>query len=124
MDYGHFGPIQLAAEWALDHGDDYAKAIREVYVSRAKPLVEGLNAIGWPVEAPRGTMFLWAPIPEKFKAEGSFAFAKRLLNEAHVAVSPGAGFGIEGDGFVRFSFIEDEPRVKEACARIARILKG
>ncbi|MFM2153044.1 MAG: alanine transaminase [Pseudomonadota bacterium] len=124
MDYGHFGPIQLAAAWALDNGDAFAKDIRDVYVSRAGPLVKGLNAIGWPVEPPRGTMFLWAPIPEKFKAEGSFAFAKRLLNEAHVAVSPGAGFGIEGDGYVRFSFIEDEPRVNEACARIARVLKG
>lgn len=124
MDYGHFGPIQAAAAWALDNGDSFVEEIRRTYWQRAEPLAAGLKAAGWAVEPPRGTMFLWAPIPEKFRAEGSFAFASRLLNEAHVAVSPGAGFGIEGDGYVRFSLIEEPARVQEACARIAKVLNG
>jgi alanine-synthesizing transaminase len=124
MDYGHFGPIQAAATWALDNGDAFTNEIREVYQRRAQPLADGLNAAGWPVEAPRGTMFQWAPIPDKFKHLGSFGFASKLLQEAHVAVSPGKGFGLEGDGYVRFSLIEDAPRTQEACARIAKVLKG
>ena len=124
MDYGHFGPIQAAATWALDHGDEFPREIRAMYQARALPLARGLAEAGWPVEPPKGTMFLWAPLPEKFQAEGSFAFATRLLNEAHVAVSPGAGFGPEGDDHVRFSLIEDEPRVKEACARLGKVLRA
>jgi alanine-synthesizing transaminase len=124
MDYGHFGPIQAAATWALDNGDAFAGEIRALYQSRAKPLVDGLNKAGWPVDAPRGTMFVWAPIPERFRAEGSFAFTARLLKDAHVAVSPGKGFGLEGDGFVRFSLLEDAPRSEEACARIAKVVRG
>jgi alanine-synthesizing transaminase len=124
MDYGHFGPIQTAAAWALDNGDAFPHEIRALYQARAAPLTKGLNDAGWPVEPPRGTMFLWAPIPEKFRAEGSFAFASRLLQQAHVAVSPGEGFGAEGQGFVRFSLLEDEPRTLEACARIGKVLRG
>jgi alanine-synthesizing transaminase len=124
MDYGHFGPIQAAATWALDHGEEFPRGIRDLYKRRAGTLVRLLGEAGWKVEPPRGTMFLWAPIPERFRAEGSFAFTTRLLNEAHVAVSPGGGFGAEGNGYVRFSLIEDEPRCAEACQRIGKVLRG
>lgn len=124
MDYGHFGAVQAAAEWALDHGDGFTAEIRDLYRGRAAPLAKGLRDAGWPVEEPRGTMFLWAAIPEKFRQMGSFAFASKLLREAHVAVSPGAGFGEEGDGYVRFALLEDEARALEACARISKVLKG
>ena len=124
MDYGHFGPIQAAAAWALDNGDAFPKEIRENYQQRAVPLVRGLAKAGWVVEPPRGAMFLWAPVPERYRAEGSFKFASKLLTEAHVAVSPGGGFGPEGDDHVRFSLIQDEGPTEEACARIAKFLKG
>ncbi len=124
MDYGHFAPIQLAAAWALDHGDEFPKAIRDMYRARAVPLVRGLAEAGWHIESPKGTMFLWAPVPERFRSESSFAFASRLLQDAHVAVSPGGGFGLEGNDHVRFSLIQEEARSNEACARIAKVLRG
>ncbi len=124
MDYGHFAPVQAAATFALDHGDEFPKEMRELYRRRALPLSKGLTDAGWPVDPPKGTMFLWAPLPERFRSEGSFAFASRLLQEAHVAVSPGGGFGPEGNDHVRFALIEDEPRIQEACARIAKVLRG
>jgi alanine-synthesizing transaminase len=124
MDYGHSAAVQAMAAWALDHGDAFPSEIRAMYRERAQVLVSGLTEAGWAIEPPRGTMFLWAPIPERFRHEGSFAFASRMLREAHVAVSPGAGFGEEGDGYVRFSLLHDPPLVHEACARIGRFLKA
>jgi alanine-synthesizing transaminase len=82
-----------------------------------------LNRAGWPVEPPKGSMFLWAPIPERFRAAGSLEFAKQLLQESLVAVSPGIGFGPFGEGFVRFAFIENEHRTRQAMRGIKQFLK-
>ncbi len=122
-DYGTFAPLQLAAAWALEHGDVFADELRELYRARATTLVDGLRASGWPgVEEPSGTMFVWAPLPAALGARGSIELTTRLIEEAHVAVAPGIGFGPGGDGHVRFALIEDPPRIKEACERIARLL--
>jgi alanine-synthesizing transaminase len=86
-------------------------------------LVDGLNRAGWPVEKPKATMFVWAPIPEPFRAMGSLEFAKFLLAEAKVAVSPGVGFGADGDGFVRFALIENEHRTRQAVRGIRHALR-
>ena len=96
--------------------------IVEIYRRRRDVLVEGLNRAGWPVEKPRATMFVWAPIPEPFRAMGSLEFAKFLLAEAKVAVSPGVGFGADGDGFVRFALIENEHRTRQALRGIRHAL--
>jgi alanine-synthesizing transaminase len=85
-------------------------------------LVNGLNRSGWPVEKPKATMFVWAPIPEQFRAMGSMEFAKYLIGEAKVAVSPGVGFGADGDGFVRFALIENEHRTRQAIRGVRRAL--
>ena len=123
LDYGTFAPIQHAAAWALDHGDRFAEGFRELYRGRAKALVDGLKSAGWPgLDEPRGTMFVWAPIPEPWRPLGSIGAATRLIEEAHVAVSPGVGFGPGGNAFVRFALIEDPPRLLEACERIGRLL--
>lgn len=122
LDYGIFQPIQIAAVHALRGDQACVAQTRETYRSRRDALVDGLRAAGWPVEAPRGTMFLWAPIPGHRRDEGSLAFARRLLREADVVVSPGVGFGAAGEGHVRFALIEDEARLREAAARIGRAL--
>ncbi len=122
LDYGTFMPLQWAAAWALDNGDAFAEEIRDLYQLRAHALVAGLRAAGWPdVSEPSGTMFVWAPIPKELSTEGSIHATTRLIEEAHVACSPGIGFGAGGDGYVRFALIEDPPRVAEACERIARL---
>jgi alanine-synthesizing transaminase len=124
LDYGTFAPIQHAAAWALDNGDQFAEDFRELYRGRAKALVDGLTRAGWPdLDEPRGTMFVWAPIPEPWRHLGSIGAATRLIDEAHVAVSPGIGFGPGGDGHVRFALIEDPPRLAEACTRIGGLLR-
>jgi alanine-synthesizing transaminase len=122
LDYGTFMPLQWAAAWALDHGDAFAEEIRNLYQLRAHALVAGLRAAGWPdVSEPSGTMFVWAPIPAELSTQGSIHATTRLIEEAHVACSPGIGFGAGGDGYVRFALIEDPPRVAQACERIARL---
>ena len=93
-----------------------------MYKSRRDVLVNGLNRAGWPVEKPKATMFVWAPIPEPFRAMGSLEFSKFLLAEAKVAVSPGVGFGQDGDGFVRFALIENEHRTRQAIRGIRHAL--
>ncbi|HEY6728518.1 MAG TPA: aminotransferase class I/II-fold pyridoxal phosphate-dependent enzyme [Polyangiaceae bacterium] len=123
-DYGTFIPVQHAAAWALDNGDELAYEIRELYRGRAEALVQGLTHAGWEnVAAPSGTMFLWVPIPPAYAGLSSSEATARLIREAHVAVSPGSGFGPGGEGFVRFALIEDPPRIEEACRRIARLFK-
>ncbi|HXB97511.1 MAG TPA: aminotransferase class I/II-fold pyridoxal phosphate-dependent enzyme [bacterium] len=114
LDYGMFQPIQIAAIQALNGPQDCVKEIVEIYRKRRDVLVEGLNRNGWNVAKPQATMFVWAPIPEPFKAMGSVAFFKKLVAEAKFAVSPGAGFGAPGEGFVRFSLIENEERIRQA----------
>ncbi len=121
-DYGTFAPLQLAAAWALEHGDRFAEELRELYLHRAHALVAGLRRAGWEgVTEPSGTMFVWAPIPRMLSVNGSLDATTRLIEQAHVAVSPGVGFGPGGDGHVRFALIEDPPRIAEACERIARL---
>lgn len=114
LDYGMFQPIQIASIIALNGPDDCVKEIVDTYRSRRDFLVSGLNRIGWEIEKPKATMFLWAPIPEKYKDMGSLDFSLMALEKAKVAVSPGIGFGEGGDGFVRFALVENEHRTKQA----------
>ena len=114
LDYGMFTPIQVASITALEEDQHCLEDIRSMYQSRRDALCNGLNSIGWRVEKPKGTMFVWAPIPEQFRGMGSLEFAKKVLLEAKVAVSPGIGFGEYGDGFVRFALIENEHRTRQA----------
>ena len=118
MDYGTFTPIQVAAISALEGPQDCVAEICSTYRSRRDVLCDGLNAIGWPVEKPKATMFLWAKIPEAYRAAGSLEFAKKLIAEARVAVAPGIGFGDYGDDHVRFGLIENEHRTRQAIRGI------
>ena len=118
LDYGTFTPIQVAAIAALEGPQDVVKEIRDMYQSRRDVLCDGLNNIGWQVERPKATMFVWAPIPEPYQEMGSLEFSKKLLQEAKVAVSPGVGFGSHGDDHVRFGLIENEHRTRQAVRGI------
>lgn len=124
FDYGLFTPIQVAAIKALDEGDENVEQIRLLYQSRRDVLVNGLNSAGWKVESPKATMFLWAKIPSILRSLGSLEFSKKLLAEAQVAVSPGIGFGEYGEGYVRFSLIENEHRTRQAVRNIKRFLSN
>tara|TARA_Y100000816_G_scaffold292580_1_gene288792 strand:+ start:3393 stop:4592 length:1200 start_codon:yes stop_codon:yes gene_type:complete len=124
FDYGLFTPIQVAAIKALDEGDKYVEEIRDMYQSRRDVLIEGLNKAGWKVESPKATMFIWAKIPSTHKHLGSLEFSKQLLSEAQVAVSPGIGFGTYGEGYVRFSLIENEHRSRQAIRNIKKFLSN
>jgi alanine-synthesizing transaminase len=118
LDYGMFTPIQVAAIAALEGPQECVREIAELYCRRRNVLCDGLNSIGWKVEKPKATMFVWAPIPEEYRQMGSLEFSKKLLREAKVAVSPGIGFGEYGDGFVRFGLIENEHRTRQAVRGI------
>ncbi|HGE70840.1 TPA: aminotransferase class I/II-fold pyridoxal phosphate-dependent enzyme [Candidatus Poribacteria bacterium] len=121
-DYGIFAPIQIASILALRESDEHAKENALTYQSRRDVLVNGLNRIGWKVEKPKATMFVWAPIPEKFKSMGSMNFALKLLEEAEVCVSPGIGFGDKGEGYIRLALVENELRIKQAVRQIRKAL--
>jgi len=121
LDYGMFTPIQIAAITALEGPQDCVEEIRAMYQERRDALVGGMIAAGWPVTPPKGTMFVWAPIPEPFRAMGSLEFSKKLLLEAKVAVAPGCGFGEYGDGHVRFALIENLHRTRQAIRGIKRM---
>ena len=123
MDYGTFTPIQVAAITALEGPQDCVKEICEMYRVRRDVLCDGLNAMGWAVERPKATMFVWAPIPEAYRSMGSIEFAKKLIIDAKVAVSPGIGFGQHGDDHIRFSLIENEHRTRQALRSIRNMLK-
>ena len=123
FDYGMFTPIQVASIAALEGPQDCVAQIRETYRSRRDVLVTGLNRLGWAVDLPKATMFVWARIPEPYRGLGSMEFSKKLLAEAKVAVSPGVGFGDRGDGFVRFSLIENEERTRQALRGIKQMFK-
>ena len=123
LDYGMFTPIQVAAIAALEGPQDCVAEITEMYRVRRDVLCEGLNAAGWKVVKPKATMFIWAEIPEPFKALGSIEFSKLLMEKACVAVSPGIGFGHEGDSHVRFALIENEHRTRQAIRSIKKFLK-
>ena len=123
LDYGVFQPIQIASIIALRECEEDTKKICATYQKRRDVLIHGLKGAGWPVEKPRGSMFVWAPVPERFRAAGSLEFAKLLLEKAQVAVSPGIGFGPLGEGFVRFALIENDQRIRQATRSIGQFLK-
>ncbi|MEZ5535933.1 MAG: alanine transaminase [Thiolinea sp.] len=123
LDYGMFTPIQVAAIAALDGPQDCVEEIRMMYQKRRDVLCDGLNAAGWAVEKPKATMFVWAKIPEQYQSMGSLEFAKKLLKDAKVAVSPGIGFGEYGDDHVRFSLIENEHRTRQAIRCIKQMFR-
>jgi len=118
LDYGMFQPIQIASIIALNGPQECVKEISDMYQSRRDVLIDGLSKAGWAIEKPKATMFVWAEIPEPFKKMGSIEFAKHLIKEAGVAVSPGIGFGEYGDGHVRFALIENEHRLRQAAKGI------
>jgi alanine-synthesizing transaminase len=122
FDYGTFTPLQVAAIAALNGPQQCVAEIVDTYRRRRDVLVSGLNRAGWPVAAPRATMFVWAPIPPLLREIGSLEFAKFLLSAAKVAVSPGVGFGADGDGYVRFALIENEHRTRQAIRGIRHAL--
>jgi alanine-synthesizing transaminase len=124
LDYGTFQPIQIAATVTLREAPDYPAEVCEVYRGRRDALCNGLARAGWPVEPPRGTMFVWAPIPEQLRELGSLDVALRLAREAGVAVSPGIGFGAGGDGHVRFALVENEQRIGQATRAIRKLLQA
>ncbi len=117
-DYGMFTPIQVASIIALEGPQECVETVRQTYQKRRDVMCAGLEAAGWPVEVPRATMYVWAPIPEPYKKMGSLEFSKKLLNEARVAASPGVGFGEYGDDHVRFALIENEARTRQAVRGI------
>jgi len=123
LDYGMFTPIQVAAIHALEGDQACVDAIRSMYERRRDALCDGLNNLGWPVEKPKATMFVWARIPEPYREMGSLEFAKKLLADAKVAVSPGIGFGSYGDDHLRFALIENEHRTKQALRGVRSMFK-
>jgi alanine-synthesizing transaminase len=122
LDYGTFQPVQIAAIVAMNEASDYPDLLREVYQVRRDTLIGGLHRIGWPVAAPKGSMFIWAPIPEPYHEMRSLEFSTFLITEAEVATSPGVGFGDGGDGHVRFALIENELRTQQAIRNLKRAL--
>lgn len=123
LDYGVFQPIQIASIIALRDCEEDTNKIRAVYQKRRDILVKGLQQAGWPVETPKGSMFVWAPLPERFRSLGSLEFSKIMLEKALVAVSPGIGFGPLGEGNVRFALIENEHRTRQAVRSIKQFLR-
>lgn len=123
LDYGNFQPIQIASIIGLRDCEEEVGKICHVYERRRDLLIDGLAQAGWPVGKPQASMFIWAPIPDRFRAMGSLEFAKLLLEKALVAVSPGIGFGEAGDGHVRFALIENHHRSRQALRRIKQFLR-
>jgi alanine-synthesizing transaminase len=123
FDYGIFQPVQIAGIIALNEDQKCVQETAEVYRKRRDTLIHGLRRVGWEIEKPKGTMFVWAEIPPPFKKMGSVEFSKFLLREAKVAVSPGVGFGEYGEGFVRFALVENDARIKQAIRGIRKALK-
>jgi len=122
LDYGAFTPVQVAAAAALNGPEDCIGEIRDIYRARRDVLVEAMGRAGWTIPAPPATMFAWAPVPAPFDRLGSMEFAKILLSEAEVAVSPGVGFGEYGEGFVRLGLVENEHRIRQAARNIRKVL--
>ncbi len=120
LDYGIYNPIQIAAAVALNSDQTCVKEIMDIYEDRRNALIEGLDRAGWHVPPPKATMFVWAEIPEEFKAMGSVEFSKMLIKEAEVAVAPGLGFGNYGDDHVRFALVENRHRTNQACRNLKR----
>ncbi len=123
FDYGVFQPVQIAGIIALNEDQECVHQTVEEYRKRRDVLIRGLKRVGWEIEKPKGTMFVWAEIPTSFKKMGSIDFSKHLLREGKVAVSPGIGFGEYGEGFVRFALVENEARIRQAVKGIQKVLK-
>jgi alanine-synthesizing transaminase len=123
LDYGIFQPIQIASIIALNADQSCVREIVDTYRSRRDVLIDGLHRVGWPIDRPRATMFVWAEVPERFRHMGSVEFSKFMIREAKVAVSPGRGFGEYGDDFVRFALVENEERIRQAVRGIRHMLR-
>jgi alanine-synthesizing transaminase len=124
LDYGAFTPVQVAATAALNGPEDCIREMRETYKRRRDVLVESFGRAGWPIPAPRASMFAWSPIPEPFLTMGSVEFSKLLVEKAEVAVSPGTGFGERGEGYVRIALVENEQRIRQAARNVRRFLES
>ena len=124
LDYGAFTPIQVAAAAALNGPQDCVDEIRAIYKGRRDMLVKSMKAAGWDIPSPPASMFAWAPIPEPYRAAGSMAFAKMLIEEAGVAVAPGLGFGEYGEGFVRIGLVENEHRIRQAARNVKKFIQN
>lgn len=122
LDYGIFQPIQIASIIALNGPQECVEDIRQTYKERRDTLITGLNRVGWDIKSPKGTMFVWGKIPEKFAEMKSVEFSKFLIQKAKVAVSPGLGFGEYGDDYVRFALIENQMRINQAIRGIRSIM--
>jgi alanine-synthesizing transaminase len=122
LDYGTFQPIQIASIIAMNEAPDYPLEVNKIYTGRRDALIEGLARSGWDIPKPKGTMFVWAPIPAPYEEMGSLEFAKMMVRDAKVAVSPGVGFGPGGEGFVRFALVENEQRIGQAIRGIRKAL--
>lgn len=124
LDYGAYTPIQVAATAALNGPQDCVDDVREVYRGRRDVLVESFTRAGFPVPSPKASMFAWAPIPDACKHMGSLEFSLQLIEQAHVAVSPGGAFGEYGDGYVRIALVENEQRIRQAARNIRRFMQS
>jgi len=124
LDYGSFTPIQVAACAALDGPQDCIDEAREIYRKRRDVLVESFGRIGWEIPAPDASMFAWTPLPPKFAHMGSVEFSKLLMKEASVAVSPGVGFGENGEGYVRMALVENEQRIRQAARNMKSLFQS
>ncbi|HNR77769.1 MAG TPA: aminotransferase class I/II-fold pyridoxal phosphate-dependent enzyme, partial [Parvularculaceae bacterium] len=122
LDYGAYTPIQVAASAALDGPQDCVDDIRAIYRSRRDALVESFEKAGWIIPSPPASMFAWTEIPDEYRALGSVGFAKKLMEEADVAVAPGLGFGEHGEGFVRIGLVENEQRIRQAARNVKKML--
>jgi alanine-synthesizing transaminase len=122
LDYGAFTPIQVAATYAINTQDHEIEKARQVYRQRRDVMVDAFARAGWDIPPPPATMFAWAPIPEKFRELGSLEFSKLLVEKADVAVSPGVGFGENGDQYVRLALVENEHRIRQAARNVKKFL--
>jgi alanine-synthesizing transaminase len=120
LDYGSFQPIQIAATVAMNEAPDFPKEVNAIYKGRRDALIDGLDRLGWHIERPKGTMFVWAPIPEPYAEMSSIEFTTMCVQEAKVALSPGNGFGPGGEGYVRFALVENEKRIQQAMRQIRK----
>ena len=123
LDYGAFTPVQVAAVAALNGSDDCVKEMRAIYKKRRDVMVESFAQAGWPIPAPRASMFAWAPAPERFRNISTLEFSKLLIEKADVAVAPGEGFGEHGEGFVRLALVENEQRIRQAARNLRRFFE-
>jgi alanine-synthesizing transaminase len=122
LDYGTFQPIQIAAIVTMNEEPEFPKQVCEIYKGRRDVLIDNLARIGWPIEKPKGTMFVWAPVPEPYAEMDAMEFCLQLVSDAKVAVCPGIGFGLGGEGFVRFALVENEQRIAQAVRGIRKTL--